>query len=160
MAKKRPRAPIVLPLIALVLLVLGLLAGPFIRARATPEQMASNILLSALPFILIFVAILLGFITLIVMVGNALNNKIDPRPYGIILNILIAGIVLGIIGMFQPWIFQAYTYGFVLLLASTLAFMVWSHVTPRRESQQEQAALPAGTSGQNEPGKSARNAAP
>lgn len=152
MVKKRPRAPIVLPLIALVLLVLGLLAGPFIRARATPEQLANNILLSALPFVLIFVAILLVFITLIVLVGNALNNKIAPRAHSIILNILIGGIVLGIIGMFQPWVFRAYTYGFVLLLISTLSFIVWSHVSPRRESLQEEAAPTSPAGGQNEAG--------
>lgn len=152
MVKKRPRAPIVLPLIALVLLVLGLLAGPFIRARATPEQLANNILLSALPFVLIFVAILLVFITLIVLVGNALNNKIAPRAHSIILNILIGGIVLGIIGMFQPWVFRAYTYGFVLLLISTLSFIVWSHVSPRRESLQEEAAPASPAGGQNEAG--------
>lgn len=151
MAKKRPRAPIVLPVIAVFLLVLGLLAGRFIQARATPEQLADNILLSALPFVLIFVAILLGFITLIVLIGNAFNNKIDPRIHSIILNILIAGIVLGIIGMFQPWIFEAYTYGFVLLLVSTLGFIVWSHVAPRREREQEEGALPA-VSGPNEAG--------
>ena len=46
--------------------------------------------------------------------------------------------VLGIIGMFQPWIFSAYKYGFLLLLFSTLAFILWSHVTPAATSQEEE----------------------
>lgn len=138
MAKKRFRFPITLPVIATVLLVLGLLAGPFINARATPEQLADNILLSAIPFVLVFVGILLYFITLIVIVARLLDNNISARLHGIFLSILIAGIVLGILGMFQPWLFQAYKYGFILLLFSTLGFIVWSHVTPRREQTQEE----------------------
>lgn len=136
--KYRPRVPIALPLIALALLILGLLAGPFIQNRATPEQLANNVLLSAIPFILIFVAIILFFITLIVLIATALSNNISVRVYRIIESILIAGIVLGIVGMFQPWLFQAYKYGFLVLLFSTLSFIVWSHVTPRREEIQEE----------------------
>jgi hypothetical protein len=139
MAKKSFRFPITLPLIATVVLVLGLLAGPFIKARATPEQLADNILLSAIPFVLVFVGILLYFITLIVIIARLLDNNISPRIHGIVLSILIAGIIIGILGMFQPWIFQAYKYGFLLLLFSTLGFIVWSHVTPRREQTQEEA---------------------
>jgi hypothetical protein len=146
MAKKRFRFPITLPLIATVLLVLGLLAGPFIKARATPEQLANNILLSAIPFVLVFVGILLYFITLIVIIARLLDNNISPRIHGIILSVLIAGIVLGILGMFQPWLFQAYKYGFILLLFSTLGFIVWSHVTRKREQTQEE-ARPVSTGG-------------
>jgi hypothetical protein len=136
--KYRPRVPIALPLIALALLVLGLLASPFIQNRATPEQLANNVLLSAIPFILIFVAIILFFITLIVLIATALSNNISVRAYRIIETILIAGIVLGVVGMFQPWLFEAYKYGFLVLLFSTLSFIVWSHVTPRREEIQEE----------------------
>jgi hypothetical protein len=139
MAKKRFRFPITLPVIATVLLVLGLLAGPFVQARATPEQLADNILLSAIPFVLVFVGILLYFITFIVIIARLLDNNISPRIHGIILSILIAGIVLGILGMFQPWIFKAYKYGFIVLLFSTLGFIVWSHVNPKREQTQEEA---------------------
>ena len=138
MVKNRPHVPLALPLIALTLLVLGLLAGPFIQNRATQEQLDNNVLLSAIPFILIFVAIILFFITLIVLVATGLNNNIPARTYKIIETILIAGIVLGIIGMFQPWLFAAYKYGFLILLFSTLSFILWSHVTPRREEIQEE----------------------
>ena len=146
MAKKSFRFPITLPVIATVSLVLGLLAGPFINARATPEQLADNILLSAIPFVLVFVGILLYFITLIVIIARLLDNNISPRIHGIILSVLIGGIVLGILGMFQPWLFQAYKYGFILLLFSTLGFIVWSHVTPKREQTQAE-ARPVSTGG-------------
>ena len=36
--------------------------------------------------------------------------------------------VLGTIGMFQPWVLELYHYGFLLLGLSTLAFIVISHV--------------------------------
>jgi hypothetical protein len=138
MAKPRLRIPIALPIIIIVLLVLGILAGPFIQARATPEQLANNVLLSALPFLLIFIAIILAFITLISIVAQLLSHNVSRRVHRVIESILIAGIVLGILGMFQPWFFPAYTYGFLLLLFSTLAFIVWSHVVPKGEFKQEE----------------------
>jgi hypothetical protein len=116
---------------------LGLVAGPLIRARATPEQLASNVLLSAIPFILIFVAIILTFITLIVVLASTLSNNIPLRIYKPVERVLIAGIVLGIIGMFQPWAFIAYRIGFFVLLISTLGFIVWSHIVPKGVSRQE-----------------------
>lgn len=131
MEKIRPRVPVPLLIAILVTLVLGLLAGPFIAARTTPEQLAENVLLNAIPFILIFVSIILTYITLIVVVGSILNNNISRRAHKIVESILIAGIVLGIFGMFQPWIFVAYKYGFVVLLISTLGFILWSHIVPR-----------------------------
>jgi hypothetical protein len=138
MTISRPRVPIALPIIIVVLLVLGLLAGPLIESRTTEQQLADNVLLNAIPFLMIFVAILLTFITLIVIIGSMLNNNVPPRIYKIIESILIAGIVLGVVGMFQPWLFEAFKYGFVLLLVSLLLFMVWSHVSPRREALQQE----------------------
>ena len=138
MKLSRPKVPVILLVIIVVLFILGLLAGPFISSRATPEQLADNVLLNAIPFLLIFVSILLAFITVIVIVGSMLNHNVPPRIYKIIESLLIAGIVLGVIGMFQPWLFQAYKYGFLLLLVSLLLFMVWSHVAPRSELVQEE----------------------
>jgi hypothetical protein len=138
MQKTRLRIPITLPIIIVILLALGWLAGPFIRSRATEEQLADNVLLSALPFILIFVAIILAFITLIVIIARLLSNNISPRLYRIVERILIVGIVLGVLGMFQPWAFFGYKYGFLLLFFSTLSFIVWSHITPRRVEVQEE----------------------
>jgi hypothetical protein len=138
MAKKRPRIPVGLLISILVLLVLGAIAGPIIQSLATPEQLANNILLGAIPFILIFIAIVLAFIALIVMVASVLNQNIAPRPYRLVESLLIAGIVLGIVGMFQPWLHVLYKYGFLVLLVSTLGYILWSHITPKGIQRQEE----------------------
>ena len=131
MINKRPRVPIGLPIAAVITLILGIAAGPVIDSLATEEQLATNVLLSAIPFVLIFVSIILLFITLIWLVASMLNNRIPERIYRPVEWIIIAGIVLGIVGMFQPWTFAGYRYGFMLLFFSTLAFILWSHVVPK-----------------------------
>ena len=82
-------------------------------------------------FITGFVLLVLGFGFFISYVSRRLNGKISPQLYSVIEAILIAGILLGVVGLFQPWTIQAYGIGFHLLLVSVLAFTVWSHVTPR-----------------------------
>jgi MFS family permease len=139
MPNNRPRVPIGLPIAVVIFLVLGLLAGPFIAARATPEQLADNVLLNAIPFILIFISIILAFITLIVFVAGLLDHRISKRAHQLVETILIIGIVLGVFGMFQPWLFAAYRYGFMLLLISTLGFILWTHITPREAAVRQQA---------------------
>jgi uncharacterized membrane protein YkvI len=89
--------------------------------------------------VLIFAAIILTFIAVIYVVASMLDNNISPRAHRIIEQILIFGTILGVVGMFQPWIFEGYKYGFVLLLISTLCFILWSHITPKRELRQEEA---------------------
>lgn len=127
----RLRIPIFLPIAIIVLLILGFSAEPFIQANATEEQLAQNVLLSAIPFILVFVAIILTFITLIVIVARILNGNITKQQYRPVELALIGGIVLGIFGMFQPWVFGFFKIGFLVLLASTLGFILWSHITPK-----------------------------
>lgn len=138
MKLSRLRVPLGLPISIVVLLALGLLAGPFIEARTTEEQLAQNVLLSAIPFILVFVAIVLAYITVIVMAASVLDGNVGRGVYRSIELGLIGGIALGIIGMFQPWIFGLYKIGFLILLAATLGYILWSHITPvgvrRRES--------------------------
>jgi hypothetical protein len=124
---------------SIAFLILGLLARPLISSLATPEQMASNVLLNAIPFIFIFISILLVYVTILIIVGNLLNNKISARIYTIIEYFLIAGIVLGVLSMFQPWSLQLYKYGFMMVLFSVLGYIIWSHTTPRREGQAEEA---------------------
>ena len=124
---------------SIVFLVLGLIARPLISNLATPEQMAKNVLLNAIPFILIFISILLVYVTIIIIVGNLLNNKISVPIYKIIDYILIAGIVLGVLSMFQPWSLQVYKYGFMVLFFSVFGYIIWSHTTPKKESQSDEA---------------------
>lgn len=131
MTQTRFRFPTGLAISIVVTLILGFLAGPFIEARATPEQLARNVLLSALPFILIFAAILLTYIAIITVVARLLNGNISQRVYRPIELTLIGGILLGIFGMFQPWLFGLYKTGFFVLLISMFGFILWSHVVPK-----------------------------
>ena len=133
MHKPNPKVPLKLPLAGVLLLILGYLAGPFIQSRYGEEELARNVLLNAIPFILVFVAILLFFISLIWFIASKLHNTISARLYRPIESVLIAGIVLGIIGMFQPWVFWFYKYGFTVLFISLLSFILWSHIRPRAD---------------------------
>lgn len=139
MQLSRPRIPKTLLIVIAVLLLLGFAAGQYINATMTQEQLADNVFINAVPFVLIFAAIILGFIAIIIVVASVLDNNIPARTHRIIEQILIVGIVLGVVGMFQPWLFEGYKYGFVLLLISTIFFILWSHVTPKRELLQEEA---------------------
>ena len=138
MKLSRPRIPLSLPVIIVVLIVLGLIAGPLLHSIFTEKQRAANVLLEALPFILIFVAIILTFITLIMLTASMLNNNISVQTHRMIERVIIAGIVGGVVGMFQPWWFLAYKYGFIVLLVSTLAFILWSHILARKVMRQEE----------------------
>jgi hypothetical protein len=118
-----------LPIIAVILLVLGLTLSPFIQNIFTEEQLNKNPLFSGIPFLLVFISIILFFMSFIWWLSNMLNFRVSDKVYGRIEKIFIGGIVLGIIMMFQPWVFVLFRYGFYLLLFATLAFIVWSHVT-------------------------------
>jgi lysylphosphatidylglycerol synthetase-like protein (DUF2156 family) len=138
MSNLRPRIPWRLIITVVVLLILGAVAGPVIRSLATPEQIRDNVLLSAIPFILIFAAIVLAFIAVIAFVASLLNHNVPGSVYRAIETALIAGIVLGVVGMFQPWLQILYKYGFLLLLVSTLGFILWSHIVPRGVRRREE----------------------
>jgi lysylphosphatidylglycerol synthetase-like protein (DUF2156 family) len=143
MAKRRLRLPVGLFIAIVVTFVLGLIAKPLILRFTTEKERATNVLLSAIPFILIFVAILLVYISLINMSGSVLNGYISPRIHGFIEKVLIAGIALGILGMFQPWLIILYKIGFMVLLVSLLGFMWWSHIKPKSVRRQKEAGSPS-----------------
>lgn len=134
----KPRVPIGVPIAAVIMFILGFVAQPVIEALATEEQMASNVLLSAIPFILVFIGIILTYMTIIWLIATALNHNISPRTYRVIEMILIGGIVVGALGMFQPWTMSFFKPGFLILLLSTLSFILWSHITPKGKLRHEE----------------------
>ena len=85
-------------------------------------------------FIVGLLAFLVGFGTFIGWMAGKLNRNISQRAFGLIEKTIIGGISLGIVGMFQPWVLPAYGIGFHVLLLSTLAYVAWSHVTPKVEA--------------------------
>lgn len=122
--------PIWLPVTAVVLLLFGLFGAPALTNSFSAEQLNRNALLSGIGFLAVFIAIILFYVAFIWWLGLLLNGKVSERTYRLIEYILIGGIVVGILGMFQPWVFALFRYGFHLLLWSTLGFIAWSHVSP------------------------------
>jgi hypothetical protein len=53
------------------------------------------------------------------------------QTYARIERAIIALMLIGMAGMFQPFAVALYRYGFLLLLLSTIAFIVISHVSPK-----------------------------
>jgi hypothetical protein len=132
MAKIRSLIPAKLLVSAVVVLILSPIARPVIETLATKEQVSQNVLLSAIPFVLFFVAMVLVYMALIVFAGKLLSNRVSEVVYRIIEYVLIAGIALGVLGMFQPWLFVLFKISFFVLLLSTLSFILWSHVLLKR----------------------------
>ncbi len=131
-------------IIAGVLLVVAIVTTPILQAQPR-EVMAKMVLVQGIPFLAVFVAILLTFIYSIFVAAARFTNKISERLYKPIEAIIIAGIVLGVVGMLQPVAILGYQYGFLLLLISTFAFIAWSHVTPRYQRDTEEAGAASAT---------------
>jgi len=95
-----------------------------------------------LKFFTVFLAILMTFIFFIAVMSAALDQKIPLGVFNKVLLLLIAGIVAGVIGMFQPWSQDLYRIGFHVLLGSLLSFMAWTHITPLRMEEEDELGLP------------------
>jgi hypothetical protein len=132
MIKIRSLIPVKMLVSAAVMLILSPIARPVIETLATKEQASQNVLLSAIPFVLFFVSLVLVYMALIVFARNLLSNRVPEGVYRTIEYVLIAGIALGVLGMFQPWLFVLFKISFFLLLLSTLSFILWSHVILKR----------------------------
>lgn len=116
------------PLITGAIVVAVLLILRVVLPRVLPPMAAQ-----VAAFLTVFLAILMGFIFIIAFSASELGGKVPQRLYRLVEGIIIAGILLGVVGMFQPVTILGYRLGFQLLLASTLAFTLWSHVSPKLE---------------------------
>ncbi len=134
--EKRSGVPRGLPIAAVILLILGLIAMPLINNNVSEEQLAKNVIISAIPFILIFASIIVVFMSLVWFTSSRLSDNISEKIYRPIEYALIGGILLGIFFMFQPWVFQLFRIGFFLLLGSTIGFILWSHVRPKAAEEE------------------------
>jgi hypothetical protein len=122
------------PLVRGAILIIALLILRVVLSRLLPPAAAQTA-----TFITTFLAILMVYIFFIIVpTAIMLSGRVPKRIYDLIEKIIIAGIVLGVIGMFQPWAHVLYRIGFLVLLVSTLAFIVWSHVTPKAANSEEE----------------------
>jgi hypothetical protein len=142
MTRIRPLIPLKLLISAAVLFGLSFAARPALTALVPDFAISTNILISAIPFLLVFVPIILCFMSLIVFVSKLLFQRVPERLYKVIEYVFIAGIFLGIISMFQPWVFAMFKIGFFILFGSLLGFMIWSHVAMKQARRQAQAGAP------------------
>ncbi len=131
--KIRPLIPLKLLIAAAVMLALSFVSRPVLESLVPNLQSSSNVLLIAIPFLLVFVPIILGFMALIVFVSKLLHERIPERAYTVIEYVFIAGIGVGVIAMFQPWTFLLFKPGFFVLFGSLIGFMIWSHIAMKRE---------------------------
>ncbi|KAB2859254.1 MAG: hypothetical protein F9K46_11140 [Anaerolineae bacterium] len=104
---------------------------PTLSKELLSEDTRDSVLVRAIPFVTVFVSIILLYILLIFIVAIRFNGKIPYRTYRPIELTVIAGILIGIFCLFQPWELIGYEYGFLLLLASTIGFIMWSHIVPQ-----------------------------
>jgi hypothetical protein len=88
-------------------------------------------------FFTILVAILSGYICFIAFMSRLLSGRIPERVFGLLEKLFVAGILLGIAGMFQPWLPVFYPIGFLALFAATWSFTVWGYVTPKSSHSSE-----------------------
>jgi hypothetical protein len=132
MVKIRSLIPVKLLVSAGVMLILSPVARPVVETLVTKEEASENVLLTSIPFLLFFVSLVLLYMALIVFAGKLLSNRVPEAAYRTIEYVLIAGIALGVLGMFQPWVFALFKIGFFVLLLSTLSFILWSHITLKR----------------------------
>ena len=56
------------------------------------------------------------------------------RTYSWVERTIIALMLVGMAGMFQPFLAVLYRYGFLLLLCSTIGFIIISHVAPKADA--------------------------
>jgi len=82
-------------------------------------------------FFTVVAAVLSGYICFIAFMSSLLSGRVPERLFVLLERLFIAGIVLGIAGMFQPWVSPLYPLGFLLLFAATWVFTLWGYVTPR-----------------------------
>lgn len=124
---------------AIIALIISLLSPSLIQSL--DEEIRNQVLIQAIPFFSAFVAILMTYILIIVLLMIRFTGKVPHRIYQPVDRLITIGIIGGIVCLFQPFFFVAFRYGFQLLLLSTLLFIVWSHIVPRKAKAD--ALLPA-----------------
>jgi hypothetical protein len=137
MEKKRIKPPFVLLIISAVLVVFGVVYDRFILTTIPEQQQIDNVILTAVTFISIFVAILLVYIFIINLGSQIFSGRISQKVYKPVNLILIAGILLSILMMMQPFSIFLYRISFPVLLFSLFGFMFWSHIRPRKFPKEE-----------------------
>ena len=94
-------------------------------------ELNDQVIIQAIPFVGIFAAIILLFILSITLASLRFRHIVPVRTHRPVEWLTIAGILIGIVALFQPWHLGPYSFGFGLVLIATLAYIFWSHIEPR-----------------------------
>ena len=130
MANDKIKPPFAIPVISILLVIFGILYGKYILVSIPVKEQINNVILTAVPFICYFVAILLVYIFLINLFSQILNHRISPKIYKPLNFLIIAGIIGGILMMLQPFTIILFKSSFMVVLISLLLFIFWSHIIP------------------------------
>lgn len=117
----------VVPVIVLMI-VIGL-AFPLLTSGAS-EETQNSVLYQAIPFVAFFWAILLTYILTIALLAIRFTGRMPVRTHRPIERLLMVGILFGIVSLFQPIAFPPFQYGFPVVLASLLGYILWTHIAP------------------------------
>ena len=124
---------------AIIAAIIGAVFNSAVRPLLS-ERIRNEVIITAIPFISIFAAVLLLFILSVALLGVRFHMTLPARTHRAVEYTIIASILIGVVALFQSWSIAPYTFGLGLLLFSVLAFIVWSHVAPR--NKRDDATLP------------------
>jgi hypothetical protein len=113
------------------LIVGAVLIAIFVALRLILPGLLSPEAGQAAAFFTVLVAILSGYICFISFASRLLDGRVPERVFVMLERLFVACILLGIAGMFQPWIPVFYPLGFVLLFAAAWVFTLWGYVMPK-----------------------------
>lgn len=138
MANHKIKPAFTLPVISVLLVIFGILYDRYILVLIPVEEQINNVILTAVPFISYFVAILLVYIFLINLFSQILNHRISPQLHRSLNILIIAGIIGGILMMLQPFTIILFKASFMVVLVSLLLFIFWSHIIPAHVVEEDE----------------------
>ena len=138
MTDNKIRPPLALPVISVLLVIFGAFYGKYILVFIPVKEQINNVILTAVPFICYFVAVLLVYIFLINIFSQRLNHRISPNIHKPIFFVIIAGIIGGILMMLQPYAIILFKASFMVVLVSLLLFIFWSHIIPANVAEEDE----------------------
>ena len=118
---------------ALIALLIGLVFTPISRVLFS-DELRSEVIIQAIPFVTYFAAIILLFVLVVALTAKWLHLSIPFRTHRAVEFTTIAGILVGIVALFQPWHQRPYRYAFNVLLFATLGFILMEPRNPPRGS--------------------------
>ena len=65
----------------------------------------------------------------------------SERVYNLIVRVILIGLVVGMLGMIQPFSLAIFKPAFLVLFYCTMGYIVFSHITPRPAKNDQEKAM-------------------